>query len=95
MDPVGTLKQGTSKARQRIGPLLIVLVILGLLAASAAIKAWNQTRGASEVSAAAFVCPEAPLPFVLRENVFAEVEGEQVYIACAWVGGVPSEPPLP
>lgn len=80
--------------RRRISPWVIVLVIV-LLVTAAAIQAWAQTRSRTGTSTAAFVCPEAPTPFVLRENVFAEVGGEQVYIACAWVGGVPSESPLP
>lgn len=49
----------------------------------------------AEAMGASFTCPAAPAPFVLRQNVVADVDGEEIYIACAWVGGVPTDAPLP
>jgi len=94
MNTIGSgMQKGTSRFRERTGirPWHIVLFIV-LLIAAAAIQAWIQT---SIKAGPAFVCPEAPAPFELRQNFYAEVDGSQVYFACAWVGALPAETPLP
>ena len=94
MNAIGSgMQKGTAKFREKTGLRAwhIVAIIL-LIIAAAAIQAWIQT---SVSARPAFVCPEAQAPFVLRQNLYAEIDGSQVYIACAWVGALPEDTPLP
>jgi len=86
---------GMEKARKKISPAVIVLSLLLFIGLLVGIKMLFGEPTSAEAYAAAFVCPEAPAPFVLQQNLVADVDGQRLYIACAWVGGLPQEAPLP
>ena len=90
------IRKGTAKVRERtrLRPWKVVAAIVLLFALLVLVKFVQQPSGA-EASEAAFTCPQPPAPFVLEQNEFAEIGGQNVYVACAWVGGVPQESPLP
>lgn len=93
LDP---MRRGTAGIRERthLRPWMVVAIIILFFAALVLVKFVQQPSGA-EASEAAFTCPEPPAPFVLVQNEFAQVGGQNVYVACAWVGGVPQGSPLP
>jgi hypothetical protein len=72
------------RGRYIVGTLVLMFALMFLIRSCSVEPA--------EAMEASIVCPAAPAPFVLRQNVLAEVEGETVYLACAWVGGAD---PLP
>ena len=95
MDESGNpVRRVTEKARARISPLAIVVILflmfVGFMFYSG-VKA-----SANPLTTSSFQCPEAPAPFILMQNEVVEMDGQQVYVACGWVGGFPEEtPPLP
>ena len=95
MEPTDVLKEGTVRARARLSPRLIVLGLFLMLVVFGIIIAVRQGPGDVQAMTAAFECPPAPAPFVLEQNLVIEEQGEYRYIACAWVGGIPADSPLP
>ena len=90
MNKIGAVRERVSQARGRIRGWHIVGALLLMFALLVFVRSFSVEP--AEARGALIVCPQAPAPFVLRQNVLAEVSGETVYLACAWVGGAD---PLP
>lgn len=87
------VRKMTKKARSKLSPWLIVAIVVLMFVGFAAFS--GVKASASPPPPTSFRCPEAPVPFVLKENTVVEMNGQQVYIACAWVGGAVEGSPLP
>lgn len=84
-------KEKVQEIRQKASWVLFALPFLFVLVVGAMMYG---AVSASAGSQAPIVCPPAPEGFVLHQNVEATIDGERVYLACAWVGGIVTESPL-
>lgn len=89
----GPMGKAVEKARSKLSPRWIVFLVVAMFAGFAVFS--GVKASASSPPPTSFRCPEAPAPFVLKENMVVEMDGQQVYIACAWVGGAVEGSPLP